>query len=626
MIEIEVKNLEKYHGSNHVLKGVSFEVQKAERVAFVGRNGCGKTTLFNILSGTEKQDAGELFITKNSTLGMVEQIPDFQADNTVRQIMNSAFKEVNIVKEKMSEIEDAMRICPPTEELLKRYGDLQETYQLQGGYEIDEKISRACIGLKISDEVINENFSNLSGGEQTRVMLARAVLQAPDILLLDEPTNHLDVSSIEWLEVFLKEYHGTILIISHDRFFLDRVVGKIIEIEDGKATTFNGNYTSYQKEKAEIIKNQQSEYQLHRQNIRKLEAEVKRLHAWGNRADEIAYHHTAWKLQTVVKEMKKQPKPGDNKTINSQFLKSDFSSQDVVIFENAAKRFDDKEIFKNVNIIIRKGECAAVVGDNGAGKSTLIKALIGEIKLDEGSTRFGESVAAAYLPQVIAFENPCWSLLETVKQELKISEVDAMPLLVKYGFPKQDWHKSVSNISGGERIRLKICILMQQKVNLLLLDEPTNHLDIQSREWLENAIQNFGGTLVFVSHDRYFINKFATRILELENGEVNDYACDYNNYREIKSREVKKALTKTKLQPNVNMKAEKKVREDRLDDRSQSEIEKEIYSIERELQIIEQKMLKEQNHSENLLESYNEYEEMKKQADLLYERWYKSID
>lgn len=318
--------------------------------------------------------------------------------------------------------------------------------------------------------------------------------------------------------------------------------------------------------------------------------------------------------------MKKKPKPGAERTIKSQFVQCDFSSQDVVIFENAAKRFNDKEIFKNVNIIIRKGECAAIVGDNGAGKSTLIKALLGEIKLDEGSTRFGESVVAAYLPQVITFENSCWSLLETVKQELKISEVDAMPLLVKYSFPKQDWHKSVSNISGGERIRLKICILMQQKVNLLLLDEPTNHLDIQSREWLENAIQNFGGTLVFVSHDRYFINKFATRILELENGEVNDYACDYNNYREIK------ALTKTKLQPNMNMKAETKVRENRSNGRSQSEIEKEIYSIERELQIIEQKMLKEQGHSEKLLESYNEYEEIKKQAELLYERWYRSTD
>lgn len=621
MIEIEVKNIEKYHGSDHVLKGISFEIQKGEKVAFVGKNGCGKTTLFNILSGTDKQDKGEIFIAKNSTVGIVEQIPNFQDNLTVRQIMNSAFKKIYDIREKMLELENAMLCCSSTDKMLRKYGDLQEAFQFQGGYEIEDKISRVCKGLKISDEELNKYFSNLSGGEQTRIMLARAILLAPNILFLDEPTNHLDVNSIEWLEEFLKEYHGTILIISHDRFFLDKVAQKIIEIEGGRSTSFIGNYSDYHKEKDEILKREQHEYDLYRQNIRKLEVTVKRLHDWGNRGDEISYHHAASKLQAIVKEMKKKPKPGNQKTINSQFAQYDFSSQDVVIFQNASKNFGDRNIFSNVSMIIKDGERVAIVGNNGAGKSTLIKALIGEIRVEQGSARLGGSIKPAYLPQVITFENSQWSLLETIKQELKISEENAIPLLVKYNFSKQDWNKTVSNISGGERIRLKICLLMQQDINLLVLDEPTNHLDINSREWLEDAIQNFAGTLVFISHDRYFVNKFATRVIELEAGKLNDFACDYSSYREIKEREVKVTLTQPKGQSNIKPVANLK-KSDNSNHLSCLKIENEISQFEKELKTFEQEMLKGNDDPVRLLETYNEYEKLKKRIELLYQQWY----
>jgi ATP-binding cassette, subfamily F, member 3 len=619
MTEIEVKNLEKFHGSNHVLKGVSFEVLKGERVAFIGKNGCGKSTLFTILVEKEKQDKGDVFITSNATVGMVEQVPVFNNESRVEDILHIAFEKIHAIKRSMDKIEREMESSNPTNEVLKRYGELQQQFENLGGYETENKIFRVCQGLKIPLELLDNKFQTLSGGEKTRVILAKAILLSPDILLLDEPTNHLDLSSMEWLENFLLEYKGTVLIISHDRFFLDKVSNKVIEMEEGKANVFKGNYTNYQKLKTEILDKQQHEYKLQTQKVRKMEATVKTLHQWGNRANEASLHHAASKLQEKVKELKKQPKPGFERNLDSEFCVSSFSSHEVVVVKSASKSFGEKKLFEDLDLTIRRGERVAFVGDNGSGKSTLIKAIVDEVSLDKGAAKLGESIEPAYLPQNIVFEKANISILDTLRYELEISEGDAKALLVKYHFFNDDWHKCISNISGGEQMRLKICILMQKDINLLLLDEPTNHMDIKTREWLEKTLETYNGTIVFVSHDRYFINKFATRIVEFENGCVNNFACDFNDYREIKGRTLQKEIEKPKGLPKVKP-INKQVKND--NDTSLPKLEARIAELEKILNEAEGRLSGGNDDYLMQMQSIRECEGIKNQIDIMYQEWY----
>lgn len=561
---IEMKDIEVYHGSNHVLKGISLEINKGEKVALVGSNGSGKTTIFNVLAGNVVQDKGDLFIEKNTRFGFVEQIPDVSIDMTAIDVVNLAFDKVLEIKEKMSKIEELMVSGTVEPNLLAKYGEYQERFEHSGGYEIESKIFRVCTGLKINEENLKKNFNNLSGGEKTRVLLAKAILREPEVLLLDEPTNHLDLTSIEWLEGYIKEYKGTILIVSHDRYFLDNVVSKIIEIEDGKARMFKGNYTYYQREKAEILRIKEHETALQKQKIRKIEATVKMLHDWGEKASgkkgsrESAgvLHAAALKLKEEANEQKRVLKREEEQKLEGSFSASKFSSQDVAVLRNVSKIYGSKCILNNESLVIKKGEAVGIIGDNGTGKSTILKILINEINPDEGTAKLGDSVTAAYLPQHIKFEKEELSIIDTVKRELKIAEDMAIPLLIKFKFCKAEFYKAVCNISGGEKIRLKICILMQKNVNLLLLDEPTNHLDFKAREWLENAIEEFDGTLIFVSHDRYFINKFAERILEFKNGRIYDYKGGYAYYNELKRKE--QSFSKEKTADNEKVSKQRK--------------------------------------------------------------------
>ncbi len=542
---IEMKDLEVYHGSNHVLKGVSFVINKGEKVAFVGGNGSGKTTILNALAGKVVQDKGDLFIEKNTEFGFVEQIPEVSIDMTVRDVINHAFDKIYEIKDKMSKIEGLMAGGRVENSSLAKYGEYLERFEHLGGYEIDNKIFRVCSGLNINEEDLEKNFNNLSGGEKTRVLLAKAILIEPDVLLLDEPTNNLDLRSIEWLEGYTREYRGTIVIVSHDRYFLDNVVTKIIEIENGKARVFNGNYSYYQREKAELLKIKEHETALQKQKIRKMEATAKMLRDWGDKASGKkgsregagALYTAALKLKEEAEEQKRALKREEEHKYNGNFSASDFSSQDVAILRNVSKTFGSKCILNNQSLVIKKGEAVGIIGDNGTGKSTVLKILINETDPDAGTAKLGDSVYAAYLPQHIEFENEELSIIETVKREMKIAEDRAIPLLIKFKFSKDELYKAVCNISGGEKIRLKICILMQKSVNLLLLDEPTNHLDFKSREWLEDAIEAFEGTLIFVTHDRYFLNKFAKRILEINNGKIHDYRGGYAYYRDKKGKE-----------------------------------------------------------------------------------------
>lgn len=621
MIEIAVQNIEKYYGANQVLKGVTFELNQGERVGLLGKNGTGKTTLFKILAGIENIDAGNKMIRKGAVIGMLDQIPDFPEGYTAYDVLYSAFQDLMEVHVQMRELEKFME-RQASDEILKRYGSLQQLFEAKDGYSIEENINRVCVGLKIDGNMAGKGFDILSGGEKTRVMLGRLMLQNPDILLLDEPTNHLDLSSIEWLEDFLKEYRGTSIIISHDRYFLDKVVNRIIEIVDGRAKAYEGNYSSYAREKEERYQLQLAKYNQEQKKIKQLEEAAKRMHEWAKRADSEAMHRRAFSIEKRIERMEKTDKPDKERGMETGFAEHDFSGKDIIYAQGLCKSYGDKKVLEGLNFLAQRNEKIAILGDNGSGKSTLIKVIIGETEADGGVIKIGDSVRYAYLPQLVNFENPKLSILETVIQALRLQEGPARNLLAKYKFRQEEVYKTVENLSGGEKSRLRLCIMMQKDVNLLLLDEPTNHLDIDSREWLENALEDFSGTLVFVSHDRYFINKFGSRISEVIGGKIEDYYGDYEYYKERKT-----ADKQQKEVPPMKKEKAKPAKKEKEDEKSGGskrrglELEGLINDLEAKLTDINSSM---EDRGEDYLalnSLYNEKIMVEAELDELYEQW-----
>lgn len=469
MIEIAVKDLEKYYGANHVLKGATFEVMQGERLGLLGKNGSGKTTLFKIVAGLEKCDGGALMMRKGASVGMLDQIPQYPEGFTAYDVLYTAFEELHQVHAQMKEIERLMSEGNTGDELLKKYGRLQHAFEAQNGYLIEECIAKACTGLKINSNMSSTAFNNLSGGEKTRVMLGRIILQNPDILLLDEPTNHLDLSSVEWLEDFLEEYKGTMMIISHDRYFLDRVVNRIVELVDGKAELYEGNYTYYAGEKEERYLSQLQKYEQEQKKIRQLEAAAKRMHEWAKMADNPAMYKRAFSIEKRIERMEKTDKPVKEQGMKTLFNENEFSGNDVISVRDVIKGFSEVKVLNGVNFTVRKGEMVAVLGDNGSGKSTLIRIITGELEPERGFAKTGESIRYAYLPQHVTFEEPELSILDTVRNALKVSEGNARELLARYKYRKDDIYKTVKNLSGGEKSRLRLCIQMQNNVTCCFL-------------------------------------------------------------------------------------------------------------------------------------------------------------
>jgi len=531
MIEIALREVEKFYGANHILKGVSFEIAQGQRLGLLGRNGTGKTTLFKIIAGIEKADTGSVMIRKEAVIGILDQMPLFPETYTVSDVLYSAFDKLMKIRSQMTELEKLMSDGCTTDDTIHRYGRLQQAFEAGSGYLMEQEIEKICLGLKIDRSMLKKTFNSLSGGEKTRITLGRLLLQKPDIILLDEPTNHLDLSSIEWLEDFLSAYPGTAVIISHDRYFLGRAVNRIVELVNGRAEVYEGGYSFYIKEKEARFISLLEKYQQEQKKIKQLEAAAKRMHEWAKAADNPAMHKRAFSIEKRIERMDKTDKPVIEQQINTPFSEKQFSSKDVITAQGLVKAYNGVNVLDCTDFRVQKGERVAILGSNGCGKSTLIKIITGELEADQGTAKTGESINHAYLPQEVCFENPSLPVLDTVRASLGISEGSARGLLAKYNFKGEDVCKIVNNLSGGEKSRLRLCILMQEDVNLLLLDEPTNHLDIDSREWLEDALSEFGGTLVFVSHDRYFINRFATRISEVKNGKIFDYYGNYEYYK-----------------------------------------------------------------------------------------------
>ena len=530
MVDIQVTNLTKFFviGEN-LLENLSFEIQEGECVAILGRNGCGKTTLFNILTGQMDYDSGEVYVNPNKKLGLISQIPKFPEGFTVEDVLRSAFTELLRLHRRMEALEGEMA-AGATDAQLREYDTLANRFQTGGGYDMDVEVDKICNGLGISSEQRGQEFASLSGGEKTRVNLARLLLEKTDILLLDEPTNHLDLRSVEWLEQYINAFKGTVLTISHDRYFIDQVADRVIEIADGHAEFYSGNYSFYMDEKQARFDLQMKQYEQEQAKLKQLGYTLERMKGWG--INNRTLYRRAMSIQHRMERIHRTEKPKKERTMKASFGEKDFSGDIVFKMKGVSKSFGDRVLFSDINLSVEGGERIALLGDNGTGKTTFIKCLLGEEDC-QGKIQFGPTVKFGYLPQIVHFDHPERSLYDTMLYEKNCTPQTARDRLGAFLFQGEDVFKQVGNLSGGEQSRLRLCMLMDEKINLLILDEPTNHLDIASREWVEAAIEEFEGVLLFVSHDRYFIEKFAERIWLLEDGTIRDFPCGYQKYRSI---------------------------------------------------------------------------------------------
>ena len=530
MVDIQVTNLTKFFviGEN-LLENLSFEIQEGECVAILGRNGCGKTTLFNILTGQMDYDSGEVYVNPNKKLGLISQIPKFPEGFTVEDVLRSAFTELLRLRRRMEVLEGEMAVGA-TDAQLREYDTLANRFQTGGGYDMDVEVDKICNGLGISSEQRGQEFASLSGGEKTRMNLARLLLEKTDILLLDEPTNHLDLRSVEWLEQYINAFKGTVLTISHDRYFIDQVADRVIEIADGHAEFYSGNYSFYMDEKQARFDLQMKQYEQEQAKLKQLGYTLERMKGWG--INNRTLYRRAMSIQHRMERIHRTEKPKKERTMKASFGEKDFSGDIVFKMKGVSKSFGDRVLFSDINLSVEGGERIALLGDNGTGKTTFIKCLLGEEDC-QGKIQFGPTVKFGYLPQIVHFDHPERSLYDTMLYEKNCTPQTARDRLGAFLFQGEDVFKQVGNLSGGEQSRLRLCMLMDEKINLLILDEPTNHLDIASREWVEAAIEEFEGVLLFVSHDRYFIEKFAERIWLLEDGTIRDFPCGYQKYRSI---------------------------------------------------------------------------------------------
>ena len=538
MIDIGVTGLVKsFDLEKKILDGLTFQIDTGERVGILGRNGAGKTTLFKILTGELDYDEGEVFIAPGKRLGLISQIPVYPAEYTVEDVLRTAFSRMERLKGEMDALAEKMAAGDSSAATLKRYGDLSARFEGLGGWDTDTAVSKVANGLTIDDSMRSRLFSELSGGEKTRVNLGRLILEDTDILLLDEPTNHLDLQATMWLEEYISKFRGTVLTISHDRYFLDRTVTRIIEIADGKAAFYSGNYSFYAVEKERRYQERMKQYLKEQAKIRQLEKAADQMHLWAFMGND-ALHKRAFSMEKRIERMRTTEKPTKAKKMNAQFASREFRGDEVLQLRGLTKSFGDRTLLSDVYLRVEPGERIALLGENGTGKTTLLNMIVGQERPDSGSIRLGPAVVTAYLPQIIRFAHPERSLLDTMLYEKKgMTAQSARNRLAQYQFQGEDVFKSVSALSGGELARLRLCMLMDEQTSFLILDEPTNHLDIAAREWVEEAVEAFDGTLLFVSHDRYFINRFATRIWELADGTITDYPMGFAQYQAVKAQE-----------------------------------------------------------------------------------------
>lgn len=611
------QELSKMFGGHLIFEDLSFEIQEKDRIGLVGRNGSGKTTIFKLLSGEEFPDKGLIHLKKGAKVGYLAQIPRYEDGTTGMEVLRSAFSELLTFGERLKELEMNMgREGDPAalNSLLEEYGRVQDRFTLDGGYEIDAAISKIVNGLGIGD-LVDKDFNDCSGGEQTKLCLGLILLQKPDLLLLDEPTNHLDIRAVEWLEGFLKEYEGTVLCISHDRYFLDHVITKIYDLEDGELSVYHTDYSGFVKEKEERLMNEFQAYQEQQKKIKKMKEAIKRLREWANQANppNEALHKRARNMERALERMEKIKRPIiDRKKIGLEFEETDRSGKVVFSMEGVSKAFGEKLLFDDAGMLVHFKDRTAIVGENGTGKSTIIKMLLGKEDADAGTVKLGSNVKLGYLSQHFTVRDPHVRLIDAFREEVPVTEGDARHILAKFLFYGPNVFRKVGQLSGGEKMRLRLAQLMHQDINFLVLDEPTNHLDIDSREVLEDALEDFKGTILAVSHDRYFLNKLFTKTYWIEKGNLYFFDGPYSWAKEklpeiVPAEPVVQVMKKAPVEKAV----------DKLSPTAE-EIEAALERLEEELYSIEEKLLTEEK-LDVLQDLYKEKEQLEKERDRQYQ-------
>ncbi len=614
---INLYNISKSFGGDIVLDSVSLEVFNKDRIALIGRNGTGKTTLFNIITGKTAFDEGELHINDGLTVSYLNQIPPEQPGRIAEDVIKTAFDDIKAVEVQLNLAYGKMKQNPENSTLIKEYGELHDKFEFLGGYNTAEKYSRIIKGLEIPDRILKSSFSVLSGGEKTTIMLAKVLLSGPDILLLDEPTNHLDMDAVNWLESYMSDYRGTIIFTSHDRYFIDRAANRVAEIENTKLVLYKGNFTAYKKEKTDRAERNLKLYERQQKELGRLNETVMRMKNYATPKT----IHIAKTIESRINRIDIIEKAVGESKMHLTIESTGKTGKEVLRANNISKSFGENELFKDVDFLIRSGERVAVIGPNGAGKSTFVKILIGEIKPDSGDIKKGSNVKYAYLEQDVKFSHDERTVLEEVCMELDLPMSSARSLLGKYLFSGDDVFKQLGVLSGGEKSRLRLLLEMRESVNLLILDEPTNHLDIASREELERAISDFEGTMLFISHDRQFINNFADIVFEIRNSEFSIYNGNYDHYLECfkEKQRVFEPIVKKVIKPNRGKSKRKSVYTLRLTEDRIAELENELKKIENDIQ---------QNATdyEKLEELSMILEKTKSELDNTYIKWMEMTD
>ena len=618
MIDISVSNLVKEFEVGHkILDGLTFQVDTGERVGLLGPNGCGKTTLLRILTGVMDYDEGDVVIAPGKRMGLISQIPVYPAGYTVEDVLATAFEPLREMEREMAALAEQMgEGTDPA--LLARYDKLTAAFEAAGGYETDTKTNKVCNGLTIPQSMREQLFDKLSGGEKTRVNLARLILEDTDILLLDEPTNHLDLRATEWLEEYLDKFKGTVLTVSHDRYFLDKVVNRIVEIQGGKAEFYSGNYSFYVVEKERRYEEKLRQYEKEQAKIEQLEKAAEQMRVWAYSGMDKTFKRVK-SMEKRIERMRTTDRPTKERKMEVRFGEREFRGDEVLTIKGLTKSFGERTLFSNLSLEVAGGERIALLGDNGSGKTTLLKILLGEEEPDAGKVRMGPTVKVGYLPQHVHFDHPERNLVDTLIYEQDCTAQTARNRLAAFKFRGEDVFKPVSALSGGEQSRLRLCMLMDEKINLLILDEPTNHLDIQSREWIEEAVEEYEGNLLFVSHDRYFIDRFASRIWMLEDGHITDFRGNYQEYQAARARGVA-GKSASDVQVSVEKAPEPKEKKEKPKRPGGTKnLEKEVTAAERAVAKAEEQMYDLEQQIQEASADYLKLQELYEQREALEE-------
>lgn len=643
MIMLSCNNVSKSFGVETILEDISFSVNEGDKIGIVGVNGTGKTTLFKVITGIFPHDKGDIFTSKNCRLGYLEQNTNFYSEKTIYDEVVSVFSDLIEAEEELRSLEHQIASLSAKEsssgDQLKKamdtYGKKYEEFEKKNGYAYKSEVRGTLKGLGFSDEEMNKPVNVLSGGEKTRVLLAKLLLSKPSLLLLDEPTNHLDADAIEWLEAFLRSYEETIMIISHDRYFLDQSVNRIFEMENKGLTAYNGNYTDYQKQAKVNREIRLRQYENQQRDIKKQEESIERLKSYGREK----HLKRARSKEKMLDKVDRLDKPQElRKKARFNFVLRHHSGNDVLKAQGLGKSFGDRKLFEGVDFDLYRGEKVALIGPNGVGKSTLFKIIMGDESQDQGEYKLGQGVDIAYFHQEQKSLNLENSIIDEVWDDNPhMTQTEVRNLLGAFLFEGEDVFKSIRSLSGGERARVAILKLILSKSNLLLLDEPTNHLDIDSKEVLEDALKEYEGTLLTISHDRYFLNTVVDRILVLKPNGIEEYLGNYEYYQNKKKEESEKSHlaemedlpSKTKTQIKEERRREKELKKNENKAKKLiKDIEVEIELLEKQIGGLDYMLCQEEVYTspERTREVNQEKSDLEKRLSKLYEKWEQIVE